>query len=125
MFKYYQALYTPDSIDKQMARSFLENVDIPKVTPSQLEALNAPISLPEISSTIRNLTPSKAKYPDGFTSEFYKTLQTTTEPALHKVYNGIRSGGPYLPTGNQAIIKLLSKKGKDPKTQAPIDPSIY
>lgn len=29
-------------------------------------------------------------------------------------------GGPYLPTGNQAIIKLLSEKGKDP-----LEPGSY
>lgn len=73
------------------------------------------ISQPEISKAIRNLAPSKASGPDGFTGEFYKTLQSITEPALLAVYSSIWSGGPYLPTGNQAIIKLLSKKGKDPQ----------
>lgn len=120
MLQFYSALYAPDPLDKQTTRSFLEKVDLPNITPLQLEALNAPISLSEISNTIRNLTPSKAPGPDSFSSKFYKTLQNITEPTLHKVYNAIWSCGTYLPMGNQAIIKLLSKKGKDP-----LEPGSY
>lgn len=47
-------------------------------------------------------------------------MQNTIEPTLLKVYEGIWSGGPYLPMGNQAIIKLLSNKGKDP-----LEPGSY
>lgn len=77
------------------------------VTPSQIEALNAPIPLSEISTTIRNLAPSKPLGPDEFTGEFYKTLQKITESTFLNVFRSIWSGGPYIPIGNQAIIKLL------------------
>lgn len=33
---------------------------------------------------------------------------------MSKVYNNIWAGGRYLPTGKQAYVKLLAKKGKDP-----------
>lgn len=115
MLQYYSSLYAPDPTDKEVAQDFLDKISIPSITPSQLKTLNAPISLFEISKTICSLAPSKAPSPDGLTGEFYKTLQNIAEPSLLKVYNSIWSGGPYLPTGNQAIIKLLSKKGKDPQ----------
>lgn len=115
MLQYYSSLYRPDPINPATAQSFLEKVTLSQVSPSQLEALNAPISLHEISTTIKNLAPSKAPGPDGFTGEFYKSLQPLLECKLHEVYQHIWSEGTYLPTGNQAIIKLLAKKGKDPQ----------
>lgn len=112
ILQYYSSLYATEPIDKKAAQALLENISIPMITPSQLETLNAPICLPEISYTICSLAPSKAPGPDGFTGEFYKTFRNIAEPSL-KVYNDIWSSGQHLPTGNQAIIKLLSKKGKD------------
>lgn len=112
MLQYYSSLYANDPKDIIAIKSFLDRQSLPTVSPSQFEALSAPISVPEISNVIRNLAPFKAPGPDGFTGEFYKTLQTITEPTLLTIYNGIWSGGPYLPIGNQANIKLFSQKRK-------------
>lgn len=120
MIQYYTSLHATDPIDKKVAQTFLDKISLPTVTLSQFETINVPISLSEISTTIRNLAPSKAPGPDGFTGEFYKTLQKITEPTLLNVYRSIWSDGPYLPTGNKAIIKLLLKKGKDP-----LEPGSY
>lgn len=115
MQQFYSTLYATDPIDAQKARAFLGKTSLPKISTLQLETLNAPITPTEISTTIRHLTLSKAPGPDGFTSEFYKTLQPLLEPTLLQVYRNIWSGGSYLQSGNQALIKLLSKKGKDPQ----------
>lgn len=112
MLKLYSSLYAPDLIRKSITQKFLDKLYLPSVTPSQLKTLNAPISISEISKTIRLLAPNKAPGADGFTGEFYKTLCETIKPTLLSVNNGIWTCGPYLPTGNQVIIKLLSKKRK-------------
>lgn len=71
-------------------------------------------------TTFKRLAPNKAPGLDGFTGELFKSLQDIVKPTLLQVYNGIWSGGPYLLTGNQAIIKLLSKKRKNP-----LEPGSY
>lgn len=38
------------------------------------------------------------------------------------VFNGIWHGGPYLPTGSMACMKLLAKKGKDPTLPSSYSP---
>lgn len=68
----------------------------------------------ELSSTICQLAPSKVPGPEGFTGEFYQTLHKFVEPNLLSVYNDIWQGGLYLPSGNQAIKILLSKKKERP-----------
>lgn len=106
MLHYCSTLYAADPIDIPTALSFLEKILLTKVTPSQLEGLTMPISLPEISTAIQNLAPSKAPGPDGYTGEFYKSLKTLLEPTLHKVYQHIWSGGSYVPTGNHHQIPI-------------------
>lgn len=75
----------------------------------------------ELSSTICQLAPSKVPGPEGFTGEFYQTLHKFVEPNLLSVYNDIWQGGLYLPSGNQAIKILLSKK----KRKDPPEPVSY
>lgn len=53
MLQYYSSLYMADPIDTPTAFSFLEKVTLSQISPSQLDALNAPISLPEISNAIK------------------------------------------------------------------------
>lgn len=57
---------------------------------------------------------AKAPGPDGYTVEFFKLTSDFVPDTLKHVYAGMWDGGPYLPTGTQAHIKLISKKGKDP-----------
>lgn len=117
---FYSSLYATDPIDHSLAHKFLDKFKLPSITPSQLETLNEPISTTEISTAINQLALGKALGPNGFSGEFYKTLHKTFEPILLNVYNYIWKGGLYLPSGNQAIIKLILKKGKDP-----LDPGSY
>lgn len=44
----------------------------------------------------------------------YTNWQKTLSRTLKHVFNVMWDGGPYLPRGTQAPIRLISKKGKDP-----------
>lgn len=117
MLQYYTLLYATDPIDKKVTQSFFDKIALPTVTSSQLETLNAPIFLSEISTTNLHL---KHQAPMGIQGNTIRPYKIITEPTLLNVYRGMWSGGPFLPTGNQAIIKLLSKKGN-----APLEPGSY
>lgn len=84
--------------------------------------LNTPITEEEIMVTIGSLTNGKAPGPDGYTPEIYKLLREEITPSLLVVYNSNWDRGTYLPTGQQAIIKLITKKRKGPKGSRILSP---
>jgi len=73
-----------------------------------------PISLQEISDTIKTLKNNKSPGTDGFPGEFYKCLKEEITPILFKVFNYALSSGNPPKTWSEAIISVLHKEGKDP-----------
>lgn len=55
---------------KITAEALLAKVRLPQHTLAHLEALNAPIYLEDIYSTIKSLASDKAPGPDGYTAKF-------------------------------------------------------
>ena len=54
---------------------FLEKVNLPRLNQEEIELMNNPITSTETEAVIKNLTKSKSPGPDGFTGEFYQTLE--------------------------------------------------
>lgn len=96
------------------AKAFLARIRLPKLQEDHLGALNEPITVEDIQLTIKSLMSAKAPGPDGYTAEFYKLTKDSIPDTLKHVYAAMWDGGPYFPTGTQAHIRLIAKKGKDP-----------
>lgn len=113
---YYRSLYfdhsEPDSVEQGV--SFLDRVRLPTAGDEHRELLNKEISEIEILQTIKGLGLGKAPGPDGFSGEFYKTLQAQVSPTLVLYYNAILESGGIRPESKNAFIKLLPKPGRDP-----------
>lgn len=71
---YYLTLYTRDSLKDSAATDFLNKLNLPCITQSQLESLNNPISEAEVTRIIRKLQNGKSPGPDGLTPKFFKML---------------------------------------------------
>ena len=56
---------------KADTEAFLQNLDLPTLSPEQKQLLNRPITAIEMQEVIRSLTTGKAPGLDGFTAEFY------------------------------------------------------
>ena len=54
---------------------FLEKFNLPRLNQEEIEIMNNPITSTEIEAMIKNLPKSKSPGPDGFTGEFYQTLE--------------------------------------------------
>lgn len=77
----------------------------------------------EIEATINGFTNNKSPGPDGYSSEFYKTLKNAISPTLHLLYSYMIDTQNYFPTGNLAHISVIPKQGKDteiPSSYRPI-----
>lgn len=62
--------------------------------------------------TIKILPHNKEPGPDGMTADLYKMFQQELLDMLVEVYKDMWEGGPNLPLGNEAYIKLIPKPGK-------------
>ena len=54
---------------------FLEKFNLPRLNQGEIEIMNNPIASTEIEAVITTLPKSKSPGLDGFTEEFYQTLE--------------------------------------------------
>ena len=91
---------------------FLEKYNFPKLNHEEIENLNRHITSTKIETVIRNLPANKSPGPDGFTGEFYQSLEksehlfySTSSRKLQRKVN--------FPTHSEATITLIPKPDKD------------
>jgi len=113
--QYYSTLYQSE-VDSSASEiySFLDSLDIPRLSPDAQSSLEQPLSLEEISSAIRSSQTGRAPGPDGFPIEFYKEFSSKLAPILKSVYDESLANGKLPQTLTQATISVLLKKDKDP-----------
>ena len=70
---------------------FLEKYNLPKLNQEEIENITRPLKSKEIETIIKNLQTNQIPGPDGFTGEFYQTIQELT-PILLKLFQKIAQG---------------------------------
>ena len=65
---------------------FLDTYNLRRLNQENIESLNSLIINNETESVISSLSTKKSLGPDGFTSEFYKTLKEELSPILLKLF---------------------------------------
>lgn len=111
--KFYRDLYSDSKAGQCSGTDFLSDLQMPSLSPDQLQALNADISAEEVQEAIKGLHNNKAPGPDGYPAEFYKILQAQISPILTSYFNGLLRGQRLSDTVNTAYIKILPKQGRD------------
>ena len=73
----------PTNLDSlEEINKFLETHNLPRLNHEKIENLNRLITIKKTETVIKNLPTNKSPVPDGFTSEFYKTLKGDLIPIL-------------------------------------------
>ena len=54
---------------------FLEEFSLPRLNQEEIEIMNNSITSTDMEAVIKNLPQNKSQGPDGFTGEFYQTLE--------------------------------------------------
>ncbi len=111
---YYKNLYSQPKINnKQQITTWLNSLNLPRVTEDQNSALTKEITAEEINSAISKLKPNKAPGTDGYTSEFYKVLREPLVPLLKNASNWVLKEGEIPNSWREAYISIIPKEGKD------------
>ena len=106
--KFYINLYTSESTatDKEIM-SFLDKLNLPKLSSSQQEDLDSPISSQEILNAIKALPTGKSPGQDGFTAEFFKCYAEDLLPLFENMLTEAFEFGKLPPSLNQPFCLAL------------------
>ena len=92
---------------------FLDNIELPFLTPAQNEQLRKPLSITEIEYALKNSKNGKSPGNDGLTREFYVVFWKNIGNVVFESYLEGKQKGFLSISQRQAVIKLLEKRGKD------------
>ena len=114
LLSFYQKLYSLEQLDNDTKTdTFLQSIQLPKVTDAQNNILRAQVTAEEINLAITRLKTGSSPGSDGFTREWYKALRHTLVPLLLKTYNWIIKKQEMPPSWREAVISLIPKEGKN------------
>ena len=74
---YYEQLYGNKIDNLEEIDRFFKKFNLPRLNQEEIGIMNNPITSTEIESVIKNLHKNKSPGPDGFTGEFYQTLENS------------------------------------------------
>lgn len=112
--KYYKSLYSQTQTDDDpQIDTFLAKVNLPSITEEQNQKLVAEISKKELYSAIRRLKTGKSLGLDGFSHDWYKSMQEYLCETLLKTFNWVLKEGEIPPSWKDAINTVIPKDGKD------------
>lgn len=112
----YQDLYTSKNIkadSMQTAKSFLSNLDIPRLTEEQKLPCEGKITPEECAAEIENFQNNKSPGNDGIPVEFYKKFWSLLSESFTKCVNECFETGEMSSSQKQAVITLIEKKTGD------------
>lgn len=111
---FYKELYSePQMSTESQIDDFLKTLNLPTLTNSQNEKLVQPITTKELNLAISKLKVGKSPGPDGYTTEWYKSLKEDLCPVLLNTFNWIIQNGEIPPSWRDAVISVIPKEGKD------------
>ena len=113
--RFYQDLYSSGNnrTANNDAKSFLSNLNIPKLTEEQKQACEGKILLEECELILETFSSNKAPGNDGIPIEFYRKLWPLISEPFIKCVNECFEKGEMSFSQKQAVITLVEKKGKD------------
>ena len=112
---FYQDLYSSKSKESDLLKHFnddFKNINVPKLSHTESDKLEGPITLQEASSVLKNMKNEKSPGSSGFTSEFYKVFWKSIGPFLVRSLNLSLESGQLSVTQRQGIITCIPKGDK-------------
>ena len=106
---FYERLYSSIPTDQNSLETILSN--LPRLEPEESENLDAPLTLDEITTAVKQLGNNKSPGLDGLSSEFYLTFWPLLKNDLLSVLQYAITSGNLPNSFHKAVITLIPKKG--------------
>lgn len=116
--EFYKELYSAKA--KGDVDLWLKNIPIPKLSSAAKEALDAAITIDQVTDSIKSFRTGKAPWPNGFGPEFYKKFSRQISPLLLRMLSHSSDIERLPPTPYDANIALILKPDRDDT-----DPASY
>ena len=108
--KFYQQLYTANSNTVFQ----LQNNTGKKISSEQKETLDKPITIQELTATVKSLKKAVTPGVDGLNSEFYQFFWPKIQTLYLNALNYAYSVGILHDSARRGVVTLIPKKSKDP-----------
>ena len=108
----YSSHYTQTS--DQAACSFLDQIDIPRLSEQSKETLNQPVTKSELLQNLKSMSHNKSPGLDGLPAEFYIVFFHDIADLLIASLNFSFEQGILSPSQRNGVVTLLPKKDRDP-----------
>ena len=112
--KYYEQLFTSNSINAEQIKQYLHETHIEKtLTSNEAKLCDGYIETNECQHVIDTLKLNKSPGLDGLTAEFYQTFWPEISELVIKVFNYSYDLKTLTTSQNHSVISLIYKKGDD------------
>ena len=113
---FYDNLYTSHYTEAsdQAACSFLDQIDIPRLSEQSKETLNQPVTKSELLQNLKSMSHNKSPGLDGLPAEFYIVFFHDIADLLIASLNFSFEQGILSPSQRNGLVTLLPKKDRDP-----------
>lgn len=116
---YYSKLCTLDQDTMYvLANAFLRNVSLPKLSTTQADKFDRPLTLDEVKKAHLLMPNNKSPGFDGCPVEFYKHIWPLLSPLFLKIISEIFHSSKVSHHLNTALIKCIPKPNRNPTNYA-------
>ena len=111
---FYSNIFSRDQSKSQNNfKSYLGKVNLPKLSFDNQKLLELPLKIDEMTKALKSMENSKSPGNDGLTVEFYKFFWIDLKHLLYDSFLYSKTSKKLSPSQRQAVIQLVTKKGKD------------
>lgn len=97
----------------QQAEVLFQNVTIPKLSETNRESMECPVTSEEVLLAIKTFKPHKCPGPDGLSSSYFKKSATILAPLLTNTFNALLKQHSFGRDTLTAIISMIPKPNTD------------
>lgn len=111
--KFYSKLYKEEKIDEEELETYIQKINIKKISREEGEELDNPITQKEIMTAIESAKSGKALGPGSYMAKFYKILKKEIVEQFQLLTNNILEGETIPNTWQEAITSIIPKEKQD------------
>ena len=109
LFQHFSDLFAERPIDRIKAEEFVDGLEMKHLSEVQREEMDRPLTLPELTDALREMSNNKAPGTDGFPAEFFKAFWKDIKHFFFRMTTESYENGTLPKSLKEGIISLIPK----------------